>query len=96
LVAVTCLREEGTQRALITGRYTAELTGQGLVFESEFTSEGLAPSERFPRVMDGVARRSELQLGDPQEVEIGGDPERFRDLQKLYESEEPVVPPRNL
>jgi hypothetical protein len=94
-VAVTCLTEEGAQRVLITGRYVAELTGQGVVFESEFTSEGLAPLERFPRVMDGVTRRSELQLGDPQEIEIGGDPERFRDLQKLYESEEPVLPPRN-
>jgi hypothetical protein len=92
LVTVACLTEDGSQRALVTGRYTAELTGKGLVFESEFASEGLAPPERFPRVMDGVARRSDLQLGVPQEVEIGGDPVRFRDLRRLYESEVPLAP----
>jgi hypothetical protein len=94
LVAVTCLTEDESQRSLITGRYTAELTGTGLVFDSEFSLEGLAPSGRFPRVMDGVTRRSDLQLGVPQEVEIHGEPDRFRDLLKLYESEEPVIPPQ--
>jgi hypothetical protein len=92
LVAVSCLTEDESRRTLITGRYVAELTGDGLVFESEFASEGLAPPERFPRVMDGVARRSDLQLGVPQEIEIDGDPDRFQDLLKLYDPEGPATP----
>jgi hypothetical protein len=80
LVAVSCLTEEPDQRSVVTGRYAAELTGQGMDFEPEFMSEGMAPPDRLPVVMDGVVRRSDLQVGVPREEEIGGDPERFREL----------------
>ena len=80
LVAVSCLTEDPERRDLLTARYSAELTGQGLTFESGLTSEGSAPPDRLPRVMDGVVRRSDLQLGEPREEKIGGDAERFQAL----------------
>ncbi|MFC1791784.1 hypothetical protein ACFL0I_04890 [Gemmatimonadota bacterium] len=80
LVAVSCLTEDPECRDLLTARYSAELTGQGMAFESEIASEGSAPPERLPRVMDGVIRRSDLQLGEAREEKIGGDPQRFRSL----------------
>jgi hypothetical protein len=83
LVAVSCLTDDPAQRAVVTGRYAAELTGKGVLFESEFLSEGLAPPDRLPLVMDGVVRRSDLQLGTPREKRIGGDTELF--LQVLAE-----------
>ena len=47
-------------------------------------SEGLAPPDRLPVVMDGVVRRSDLQLGVPREEEIDGDLEAFRRLLSEY------------
>jgi hypothetical protein len=84
LVAVSGLTEEPTQRVLYTARYSAELTGTGKTFESEVSLEGSAPPDRLPRVMDGVARRSDLQLGDAKEVEIQGDADRLQELVKSY------------
>jgi hypothetical protein len=84
LVAVSCRTEDPTQRSLVTGRYSAEMTGKGVVFEPEFMSEGLAPPDRLPVVMDGVVRRSDLQLGVPREEEIDGDLEAFRRLLSEY------------
>ena len=80
LVAVSCVTGNPLQRTLVTGRYCAELTGTGVLFEPEFISEGSAPPERLPSVMDGVVRRSDLPLGVPREREIGGDPEVFVNL----------------
>jgi hypothetical protein len=84
LVAVSRLTDDPARRELVTGRYSAELTGRGVVFQPEVTSEGEAPPERLPRIMDGVVRRSGLHLGLPREIEIGGDPSRFEDLLLLY------------
>jgi hypothetical protein len=84
LVVVSCLTGDPSQRALVTGRYTAELTGTGYGFEPEFISEGMAPPDRLPHVMDGVVRRSDLQLGIPRETEIGGDAEKYRSLLQEY------------
>lgn len=84
LVAVSCHTDDPAQRSLITGRYAAEMTGTGLVFEPEFMSEGLAPPDRLPVVMDGVVRRSDLQLGVPREEEIAGDLDAFRRLLSEY------------
>lgn len=84
LAAVSCIGADPGQRTLHTARYQAELTGQGVVFQAEVEVEGSAPPERFPRVMDGVARRSGLQLGIPREVHVDGDPERFRALLREY------------
>ena len=84
LVAVSCLTGDPSQRALVTGRYAAEMTGKGVLFQPEFISEGSAPPDRLPHVMDGVVRRSDLQLGVPREAEIGGDSQAYRDLLAEY------------
>jgi hypothetical protein len=73
LIAVSCLTGDPAQRNLVTGRYSAQLTGNGIEFDEEFLSEGAAPPDRLHLVMDGVVRRSDLQLGVPRENEIGGD-----------------------
>ena len=83
LVAVSCIEGDPSLRSLVTARYTAELTGNGMDFESEFFSEGTAPPDRLPQIMDGVVRRSDLQLGVPREVRIGGDPAKFRELLRV-------------
>ncbi|MFH1765626.1 MAG: hypothetical protein ABIF09_15670 [Gemmatimonadota bacterium] len=84
LVAVSCLTEDPSQRTLVTGRYAAEMTGKGVLFQPEFMSEGSAPPDRLPHVMDGVVRRSDLQLGVPRVTEIGGDAEKYWDLLVEY------------
>ncbi|MBT8398501.1 MAG: hypothetical protein HKO65_09500 [Gemmatimonadetes bacterium] len=89
LVAVSCLEDAGTLRTLVTGRYVAEMTGRGMVFEPEFMSEGSASRERLPSIMDGVVRRSDLQLGVPREVGIGGDSDKFRALLTEHGWKEP-------
>ncbi len=89
LVAVSSFSDQPSRRNLLTARYEAELTGRGVVFETEFLSQGTAPPERLPQIMDGVVRRSELQLGLPREARIGGDPWRFRALALEYGWEDP-------
>ncbi len=84
LVAVSCLTDDPSQRTLVTGRYTAEMTGKGVLFRPEFMSEGSAPPDRLPHVMDGVVRRGDLQLGVPREMEIGGDLDCFLALLVEY------------
>ncbi len=93
LVAASCMEDSGTLRSLVTGRYTAEMTGKGITFEPEFMSEGSAPKERLPSVMDGVVRRSDLQLGVPREVRIGGDSDKFLDLLREHGWKEPPEEP---
>lgn len=88
LVAMSCRTEDPEVRELITGRYLAELTGQGIVFESEVATEGRAPPDRLPRIMDGVVRRSKLELEVPREAEVGGDPERLQALLLEYRHED--------
>ena len=80
LVAVSCLTPDPSRRTLVTARYMAELTGSGVNFESSFISEGEAPPDRLPAVMDGVVRRSDLPLGTPRMVDIGGVPSNFHAL----------------
>jgi len=80
LVAVSCLTPYPSRRTLVTARYMAELTGSGVTFESSFISEGEAPPDRLPVVMDGVVRRSDLPLGIPRVVDIGGIPANFHAL----------------
>ena len=84
LVVVSCMMEDPAFRSLVTGRYGAELTGQGVEFDAELVNEGTAPPARLPGVMDGVVRRSELSLGMPRELEIRGNPERLRMLLEEY------------
>jgi len=82
LVAVSGLTGDPLQRTLYTARYSAELTSTGTSLEFGVTVEGEAPPDRLPRVMDGVARRSDLQLGEAREYQIGGDPGRLLVLVK--------------
>jgi len=84
LVAVSALALEPTQRTLFTARYNAELLAAGTSLDFEIAAQGDVPPDRLPRVMDGVARRSHLQLGDARETEIGGDPEVFSALVEEY------------
>jgi hypothetical protein len=84
LVAVSTRAEDPALRTLVTARYAAELTGHGMKFEPEFMSEGVAPPERLPSVMDGVARRSDLQLGVAREEVIAGDVDSFDKLLLEY------------
>jgi hypothetical protein len=69
-----------TPRTLFTAPYTAERTGRGLTLEWNLVEQGSAPPDRLPRVMRGVVRRADNELGDPREVELAGDPERFQAL----------------
>jgi hypothetical protein len=83
LVAVSRFAPEGVadpRRHLFTAPYTAERTGKGLTLSWTLDEQGEAPPDRLPRVMDGVVRRAGDELGDPREVEIGGDGDRFQAL----------------
>ena len=91
LVAASCFTEGGARR-LYTALYSAERTGTSLSVENGIAEEGQAPPDRLPRVMRGVVRRSEIDLGEPRMVEIAGDPARLRALLDEFDVEllEPV------
>jgi len=91
LVAASCFAEDGSRR-LYTAPYSAERTGAGLSVVNGITEEGRAPPDRLPRVMRGVARRSEMDLGEPRVVEIAGDPTKLKALLDEFDAEllEPV------
>lgn len=84
LVAVSVYLEGEERRSLLTASYVGERSGLELTIESTFTQEGDAPAEFLPRIMEGVVRRAGEGLGEPTEVEIGGDPERFESLLGEY------------
>jgi hypothetical protein len=84
LVAFSGLTPDSFRRTLYTARYSAELTRTGGSVDYGISVEGDAPPDRLSRVMDGVVRRSDLQLGDAREVEIRGDAERLRALIEEY------------
>ena len=79
LVAASCFTEDGARR-LYTAAYSAERTGTSLSVENGIAEEGQAPPDRLPRVMQGVVRRSEIDLGEPRMIEIAGDPDKLRAL----------------
>ncbi len=81
---------ETDQRLLHTVTYQAERTGRALTVEAEIFEEGVSPSERVPRVIQGVVARSTLQLGDAREVEIDGSAAQFAEL--LAEFDETLLP----
>jgi len=86
LVAASCFTEDGARR-LYTAPYTAERTGTGLSVENGIAEEGQAPPDRLARVMQGVVRRSEMDLGEPRMVEIAGDPEKFMALLDEFDAD---------
>lgn len=77
LVAASLFLEGEERRRIVTVTWTAERTGRALTMDQAFHEEGDAPPEFLPRVMAGVVRRAGEGYGEPREVEIGGDPERF-------------------
>jgi hypothetical protein len=89
--------EREDRRGLFTAPYVAERTGKGLEIEWQLEEQGAAPDDRFPRMMDGVVRRAGSELGDPREVEIAGESDRFDALldelgRELLEPEPPARP----
>ena len=72
------------RRSLLTASYNGERSGLDLTIDSSFTREGDAPPELLPRIMEGVVRRAGEGLGEPTEVEIEGDAERFATLLSEY------------
>ena len=91
LVAASCFADDGARR-LYTAPYFAERSGTGLTVEYGITEEGQAPSDRLPRVMQGVVRRSEIELGEPRAVEVAGDPAKLQALLDEFDADllEPV------
>jgi hypothetical protein len=92
LVAASCFTEDGARR-LYTAPYAAERTGTSLSVENGIAEEGQAPPDRLARVMQGVVRRSEIDLGEPRVVKIAGDSEKLRALLDEFDADllEPVV-----
>jgi hypothetical protein len=81
LLALSLYRDGSPDRSLVSLRYTAELTGKGVEYSSDLVEEGDAGSDRLPRVIEGVARRSEGAVaGDPRLVAIEGSLELFTGL----------------
>lgn len=76
LVAASCFDGRSARR-LVTARYAAQRTGKGLYLDTGLLDQGVAPADRLPRVMEGVARRGPAPLGGPRLVEVGGDGEAF-------------------
>ncbi|MEX2531713.1 MAG: hypothetical protein WD960_13175 [Gemmatimonadota bacterium] len=100
LLAAGCLAA-GDRRLLVTLSYRSEESGEGISYESAYQVEGEAPSDRLPRVMEGVVRRMSEDPGSPESHEIAGDEERLEDLAAHLESASfraagpPAVPPSN-
>ena len=84
LVAASCFAAGGSRR-LYTARYTAERSGNNLTVDAGMAEEGEAPPDRLPRIMSGVVRRSEVDLGEPRTVEIAGDPEKLREFMEEFD-----------
>jgi hypothetical protein len=91
LVAASCFAADGARR-LYTAPYSAERTGTGLTVENGIAEEGQAPADRLPRVMQGVVRRSGIDLGEPRMVKIDGNPDNLRALLSEFDADllEPV------
>lgn len=73
LVAISCFAEN-ERRRLFTAAYRASRRGLDLGVDPELVEQGVAPADSLPRVMTGVVRRESLELGEPREIVVGGDP----------------------
>ena len=83
LVAASCFVDGAAgneRRRVVTASYKAEVTGKGMTLDPILREEGEAPPEVLARVVNGVLRRSGLDLGEPREVEVAGDPVAFAGL----------------
>jgi hypothetical protein len=64
-------------RELVTLQYEAEAARDGIRLTDLLTSQGRAPADRIPRLIEGVLARLDDEREDPVAEEIGGDPERW-------------------
>jgi len=71
---------EDDRRSVHTVTYLAERTGEGLTVVPRIEEEGVAPSDRLPRMIHGVVHRARRDLGEPRNVSISGCPEAFQTL----------------
>ncbi len=83
------------RRVLVSAPYTAERTGKGLTLERSLQEQGEAPPDRFPRVVDGVVRRAEKDLGEPREISVEGDEAAVVAILEEYDRDllDPELPP---
>ncbi len=79
LLAAGCFRG-GEVRLLVTLAYRAEETGRGIEYEARVAEEGEAPVDRLPRIMEGVVHRAGEAFGEPRNIGISGNRERFQRL----------------
>ncbi|MBH16369.1 MAG: hypothetical protein CME30_03700 [Gemmatimonadetes bacterium] len=86
LIAASCFTEEDS-RLLYTARYTAHREGVNVSLDVEISEEGSAPIDSLARVMIGVVKRSQIDLGSPNTYMIDGESEKFETLLKALEAE---------
>ena len=86
---------EAERRVLVSSPYTAERTGQGLRIDRAVQEQGEAPADRFPRVVEGVVRRAEKDLGEPREVIVAGTESALLEALQEYPADllDPDLPP---
>lgn len=86
---------EAERRILVSSPYSGERTGKGLRLDWSVEEQGEAPADRFPRVVEGVVRRAERDLGEPEELVVEGDEEVLLEALSGYPSEllDPALPP---
>ncbi len=89
LVAAGCYAG-GDRRVLVTLSYRAEETGRGVTFHPSFQEEGEAPTDRLPRVMEGVVERSGAGFGAPGSTALAGDPAVLENLIGKWTPDEAV------
>jgi hypothetical protein len=79
ILAAGCF-SDGEGRVLVTLSYQAEETGKGTTFLETYREQGIAPGDRLPGVMEGVAVRAGAVGPGPRCVKLEGDPARFAAL----------------
>jgi hypothetical protein len=86
---------DSDRRVLVSSPYTAERTGQGLRLDWTVQEQGEAPADRFPRMVEGVVRRAEKDLGEPRELVVEGDEAVVLEALAGYAPEllDPELPP---
>lgn len=87
--------DDPDRRVLLALPYSAERTGKGLTLEASLVEHGEAPLDRLPRVMEGVAKRTETDLGEPTEIEVIGSEERLVEYLGAFNPDllDPDLPP---
>lgn len=71
-------------QAVHTLRYQAETVKGKLSIEEQFVEEGWAPPDRIDRIIEGTLARAGDDLGEPDELEIQGEEEGWREILESY------------